>query len=128
MQIIRRLGSGERWWAAEAVLRLFGACAARRYAPLAAAGFTARSTSRRRTRPTRPSFSPRSSPWLGWCLGSALSRRRTGLVQASSRARRGSGPSPSIARNTPMNDLIWLGVLAGLFLLTLAYLRLCDEA
>ncbi len=27
-----------------------------------------------------------------------------------------------------MNDLIWLGVLAGLFLLTLAYTRLCDQA
>jgi len=26
-----------------------------------------------------------------------------------------------------MNDLIWLGVLAGLFLLALAYARLCDE-
>jgi len=27
-----------------------------------------------------------------------------------------------------MSDLVWLGVLAGLFLLTLAYVRLCDEA
>jgi len=27
-----------------------------------------------------------------------------------------------------MNDLIWLGVLAGLVLLTLAFPRLCDEA
>lgn len=25
-----------------------------------------------------------------------------------------------------MTDLVWLGVLAGLFLLTLAFLRLCD--
>lgn len=28
----------------------------------------------------------------------------------------------------PMQDLIWLAVLAGLFLATLAYVRLCDEA
>jgi len=27
-----------------------------------------------------------------------------------------------------MNDLIWLAVLGGLFLLTLAYTRLCDKA
>jgi len=27
-----------------------------------------------------------------------------------------------------MNDLIWLAVLGGLFLLTLAYVRLCDNA
>lgn len=27
-----------------------------------------------------------------------------------------------------MTDLIWLGVVAGLFLLTLAYIRLCDAA
>jgi len=27
-----------------------------------------------------------------------------------------------------MNDIIWLGVLAGLFLLTLAFTRLCGEA
>jgi len=27
-----------------------------------------------------------------------------------------------------MTDLIWLGVLAGLFLLTLACVRLCDQA
>jgi hypothetical protein len=31
-------------------------------------------------------------------------------------------------RGNPMNDLIWLGVLAGLFLLTLACVRLCDQA
>jgi len=27
-----------------------------------------------------------------------------------------------------MSDVIWLAVLGGLFLATLAYLRLCDEA
>jgi hypothetical protein len=27
-----------------------------------------------------------------------------------------------------MNDLLWLGILAGLFLLTLAYVRLCGAA
>jgi hypothetical protein len=27
-----------------------------------------------------------------------------------------------------MTDIIWLSVLAGLFLLTLAYVRLCDHA
>jgi len=27
-----------------------------------------------------------------------------------------------------MADLLWLGVLAGLFLLTLAFVRLCDRA
>jgi len=27
-----------------------------------------------------------------------------------------------------MTDLLWLGALAGLFLLTLAYVRLCDRA
>ncbi len=26
-----------------------------------------------------------------------------------------------------MNDIAWLAVLAGLFLLTLAYVRLCDK-
>ena len=30
--------------------------------------------------------------------------------------------------DTAMNDLIWLGAVAGLFLLTLAYTRLCDGA
>jgi hypothetical protein len=29
---------------------------------------------------------------------------------------------------SPMDDLIWLAVLGGLFLLTLAYVRLCDAA
>ena len=28
----------------------------------------------------------------------------------------------------PMTDILWLAALAGLFLLTLAYCRLCDEA
>ncbi|WP_293976594.1 hypothetical protein [Sphingomonas sp.] len=28
----------------------------------------------------------------------------------------------------PMSDLLWLAVLAGLFLLTLAFVRLCDAA
>jgi len=28
----------------------------------------------------------------------------------------------------PMNDLIWLGACAGLFVLTLALVRLCDRA
>lgn len=28
----------------------------------------------------------------------------------------------------PMSDVIWLALLGGLFLATLAYLRLCDEA
>jgi len=27
-----------------------------------------------------------------------------------------------------MTDILWLGALAGLFLLTLAWCRLCDEA
>jgi len=27
-----------------------------------------------------------------------------------------------------MTDILWLAALAGLFLLTLAYCRLCDEA
>jgi len=27
-----------------------------------------------------------------------------------------------------MNDLIWLGALAGLVLLTLGFVRLCDQA
>jgi len=27
-----------------------------------------------------------------------------------------------------MTDILWLGALAGLFALTLAYCRLCDEA
>lgn len=27
-----------------------------------------------------------------------------------------------------MSDLLWLGVLAGVFALTLAYAKLCDEA
>jgi len=27
-----------------------------------------------------------------------------------------------------MTDILWLGALAGLFALTLAYIRLCDEA
>ena len=27
-----------------------------------------------------------------------------------------------------MSDLLWLGLLAGLFVLTLAYTKLCDEA
>jgi len=33
-----------------------------------------------------------------------------------------------IQKDLPMNDLIWLGVFAGLFLLTLAFARLCSEA
>jgi hypothetical protein len=31
-------------------------------------------------------------------------------------------------RTTIMQDLLWLAVLAGLFLLTLAYVRLCEKA
>ena len=31
-------------------------------------------------------------------------------------------------KENPMTDLVWLAVLGGLFLLTLAYVRLCDEA
>jgi hypothetical protein len=31
-------------------------------------------------------------------------------------------------KDSMMSDLLWLGVLAGLFLLTLAYVRLCDAA
>jgi len=27
-----------------------------------------------------------------------------------------------------VTDLLWLGALAGLFMLTLAYVRLCDKA
>jgi len=27
-----------------------------------------------------------------------------------------------------MSDVLWLGLIAGLFALTLAYARLCDEA
>jgi hypothetical protein len=38
-----------------------------------------------------------------------------------------NGPSETI-RSPPMSDVIWLAVLGGLFLATLAYLRLCDEA
>jgi hypothetical protein len=30
--------------------------------------------------------------------------------------------------NGTMTDLMWLGVLAGLFLLTLLYIRLCEVA
>lgn len=36
--------------------------------------------------------------------------------------------SIAINRGESMTDLIWLGVLAGLFLLTLACVRLCDQA
>jgi hypothetical protein len=32
------------------------------------------------------------------------------------------------AKDKRMNDIIWLGVLAGLVLLTFAYMRLCDQA
>ncbi len=38
-----------------------------------------------------------------------------------------NAPSETI-RSPPMSDVIWLAVLGGLFLATLAYLRLCDEA
>ena len=38
------------------------------------------------------------------------------------------GHPPSIKRIPIMPDLIWLAVLAGLFLLTLAFVRLCDNA
>jgi hypothetical protein len=31
-------------------------------------------------------------------------------------------------RDISMTDILWLGALLGLFLLTLAYIRLCDEA
>lgn len=30
--------------------------------------------------------------------------------------------------DSSMTDILWLAVLAGLFLLTLAYVRLCDNA
>jgi hypothetical protein len=33
-----------------------------------------------------------------------------------------------IGRKSAMNDILWLGVLAGLVLLTFAYIRLCDQA
>ena len=41
---------------------------------------------------------------------------------------RGVSPAIPHRKENPMNDLMWLGVLAGLFLLTLAYARLCDDA
>lgn len=31
-------------------------------------------------------------------------------------------------KDYPMSDLLWLGLLAGLVALTLAYAKLCDEA
>ena len=35
---------------------------------------------------------------------------------------------PNTFGSLPMQDLIWLAVLAGLALLTFAYVRLCDAA
>jgi len=37
-------------------------------------------------------------------------------------------PVELISKGQPMPDLIWLAALGGLFLATLAYVRLCDEA
>lgn len=39
-----------------------------------------------------------------------------------------SASPPASERNHAMQDMLWLGVLAGLFLLTLAFVRLCDHA
>lgn len=35
---------------------------------------------------------------------------------------------PSHRGADPMNDIAWLAILAGLFLLTLAFARLCEKA
>ncbi len=39
-----------------------------------------------------------------------------------------AGESRAATKANPMTDLLWLGALAGLVALTLAYARLCDEA
>ena len=41
-----------------------------------------------------------------------------------------AGPpmSPPDTKEAIMPDIIWLAILGGLFLATLAYVRLCDEA
>jgi hypothetical protein len=36
--------------------------------------------------------------------------------------------APHWFTGVPMQDLLWLAILAGLFLLTLAFVRLCGEA
>ena len=39
-----------------------------------------------------------------------------------------TGESRAATKANPMTDLLWFGALAGLVALTLAYVRLCDEA
>jgi hypothetical protein len=36
--------------------------------------------------------------------------------------------APIIRESDPMTDILWLAVLAGLFLITLAFVRLCHAA
>lgn len=35
---------------------------------------------------------------------------------------------PTYVKVPPMQDLLWLAILGGLFAATLAYIRLCDQA
>ena len=58
----------------------------------------------------------------GLLTGSASIRRRTLMPGAPNRA------SEALSEHSIMQDLMWLAVLAGLFLATLAYVRLCDGA
>jgi hypothetical protein len=35
---------------------------------------------------------------------------------------------PKHVKVSPMQDILWLAILGGLFAATLAYIRLCDQA
>jgi hypothetical protein len=59
---------------------------------------------------------------LGLCAAACLRLTRPVPACADTQAKLGQ------LEEITMNDLIWLAVLGGLFLLTLAYVRLCDEA
>ena len=49
------------------------------------------------------------------------------LTRFCKRLQQQIGPEGPLG-NINMTDILWLGALLGLFLLTLAYVRLCDEA
>ncbi len=77
--------------------------------------------------PTPRDFAAALLVFLGWSLGWAFLVVGPGLFKLVP-SRRVTGAFTHDAKDLPMNDLIWLGVLAGLFLLTLAFVRLCSDA
>ena len=119
---MQRLKLGERLWAIELILRAVGVLVLVSVRSLHA-------------RFAGSSISPHPIPAVLW--SSSWQQRPASACQSGSRCRlkvlgcSGSCPccpARGFHEEFKMTDLTWLVVLGGLFLLTLAYARLCDKA